>query len=204
MATIAVLAICAGQARADLNAIGAAPGTIIGGTPGIIGDTGDPLFDFTYTDVAAGIYASGSVDGIPNGGGTYTAISGNVTFSGSGTVLPGTYNLIANPSAPAEIVSPSGLFLYDNQVLPGQTPPILNGGLLFGTGSLEINLFSNGSGAQGTYSFYEGTAGGYPVADNSGNFTLSAAPEPSSLFIASLGGIAFVAYGWWRRRPAQS
>ena len=198
-ATIAMLAICAGQARADLASTGLPSGTQWGSSGGSAG--GDPMFTFTFT--GGGIDASGILNANANGDGTFTATGNTMSFTSTIGGDPGTYGLIQNPTPTGEVYSPSGAFIYDDQVLPGQNPLITNGGLLFGNGTLEFNIFSNGPGP-GTYSFYEYNPNGGYVAIATGNFTLTAVPEPSAVFIASFGSIAFAAYGWRRRRVSQA
>jgi hypothetical protein len=108
---------------------------------------------FTGTD---GTVVSGEVSAsLVNG--TYELSGGTVTLDpGLGNrsgFTAGTYSaLVSNPIFPAEILSPSGYFIYDNALLYGQDPFVSNGGLLFRDGSLELNLFSDGPGI---YQIYE-------------------------------------------------
>ena len=100
-----------------------------------------------------------------------------------------------NPSPPGQQYSPSGLFIYDDQLLPGQNPLILNGGLLFTSGSTEVNIFSE----PGTYRYYEGVAGGYPY-DSYGSFTLTAVPEPATFVMGGTALLVGLGYTRIRRR----
>ena len=161
----------------------------------------DPMFIYSFVsdpgypvvDVSGGLLL-----GDANGDGTYTAVSGNGAVS-DGTTL----SLISNPNPPSETLSPSGFFLYDDQLLPGQNPSITNGGLLFSIvspgayegGATEINIFSNGPGP-GTYLYYANN--GFNVY---GTFTLTAVPEPSRLVgLIGLCGMGVVVLGWRLRR----
>lgn len=103
--------------------------------------------------------------------------------------------MIANPSAPSVYTNLSGYFYYDNQLLPDQDPLILNGGLLFTVGSLEVNIYSNG---RDSYTYYDNT--GFNV---NGTFTLIdpiQTPEPSTMVIAAVGGLALAGYSFRRRK----
>ena len=114
----------------------------------------------------------------------------------SSGVESGSGGLIPNPTPPGEVLSPSGFFLYDDQLLPGQNPLITNGGLLFSINGVEVNIFSNGPGP-GTYEFYENN--GFNIL---GNFSLTPAsvPEPSSLILGSFGIMAGLVTAFVRRR----
>lgn len=147
------------------------------------------LFSFTGDGGLNG--ASGTLDATANGDGTFTATSGTITEFGP--VGTGTGVLIANPSAPAAQTSPSGFFIYDDQLLPGQNPLITNSGLLFSVGGQEINIFSNGAdtGTGSNYQIYSNTG-----ANQTGNFALSevAVPEPATWGLMLVGfGFAGVA-----------
>jgi hypothetical protein len=159
---------------------------------------GDPMFAYSFSG-PNGLSGSGILDAVFDGNGTYSATGG------SGTVVSpdyvGSMSLIPNvPSNnPNEIGSPSGAFIYDDQLLPAQNPLITNGGLLFSptgpgpAGFSEINIFSNGPSS---YVYYDNTPGGnthpgngygynaYPIT----NFTLTAIPIPKSLW----GGLALL------------
>jgi hypothetical protein len=160
----------------------------------------DPQFDFTFVGGVGGniggiVSASGILDATSNGDGTFTAIT---VVGGSGSVVSPDYTglitLIANPSPPSEVVSPSGFFLYDDQLLPSQNPLITNGGLLFAPSGpapfSEINIFSNGpfSPSNPNYQYYENN-GNYTF----GTFTLTAVSAPVPL--PRTAGVGFVMLG---------
>lgn len=144
----------------------------------------DPIFDFTFNIGPDTGY--GSLSATDQGGGVFIATAGTLTVTSIWDF--GTYSLYTDPSAPSEISSPSGFFLFDDLLLPSQNPLITNGGLLFTKGGFEINIFSNGADA---YQFYDNT--GY---NNVGTvFTLTdPVPEPSALVLFSIGftGLWFI------------
>jgi hypothetical protein len=189
----------------------------------------DPIFTFTYSDTA-GDMAYGTLDAVNSGlgDGSLLVVSGTlvVTASANGSGL-GTYSLITNPSSPVDsVLSPSGLFIYDDLIYPnnnaysgvnpGPGSSDLNSsyltawGLLFGsetgtTGSQEeINIWGNGSG---NYSFYSAVGGsytidqGFPFNPGGGStFMLTAVPEPSTLTLLGFGVAGLAGYGWRRRK----
>jgi hypothetical protein len=117
--------------------------------------------DFTLTATA--------VAGDP---GAYLATAGTLDLTApAADGIAGTYSLVTNPGAPNSQYSPTGLFIYDDLVLPGSNPVVTNPGLLAfggpglgnvpeGNGS-EINFFSNGAN---TYDLYTGVNGNYPYS----------------------------------------
>jgi len=143
----------------------------------VLGTAMADTFDFTY---AGGLYSgSGTLQAINNGNGTFTATSGSGVFDGFAI------SLIANPSAPNSSNSPSGAFYYDDLLFPTATPVIDSGGLLFsinGLGATELNICSVGAGCGTTYTALLNNGGG-----DTGRFTLSAVPEPSTLTFLGLG-----------------
>jgi hypothetical protein len=171
-----------------------------GGMPPNSGIGTDPVFDFTFASNDGSVLAFGSVDASSNGDGTFTAFSGSGTVAGA-TPDNGGLTLFPNPSPPGEVVSPSGFFLYDNQVLPGQNPLITNGGFLFTLADgTELNIFSNGPGP-GTYTLYENN--GFNI---NGNFALTelAVPEPSTLVLGCLGCVVSLVGACVRGRKVAS
>jgi len=117
--------------------------------------------DFTLTATA--------VAGDP---GAYLATAGTLELSApTADGIAGSYSLVANPGAPNAQYSATGLFIYDDLVMPGSNPVVTNPGLLAfggaglgsapeGTGS-EINFFSSGAN---TYNLYTGVNGNYPYS----------------------------------------
>jgi hypothetical protein len=152
-----------------------------GGSTASLPPGADPLFDFSFS--GGGINGSGTLDATANGDGTFTAFSGTATVTGAPNG-ESTLTLYANPSPPGEVLSPSGYFFYDSQLLPGQNPLIANGGLLFTSSGYEVNIFSTGPGL---YTYYDNSGYNIPVS-----FSLSEAispqsvPEPSTLILAGI------------------
>lgn len=115
---------------------------------------------------------------------SYTATSGSVTVAGPPSVT-GTFGLFLNPNGTAQATSPSGFFLYDNQLFPASNPTLNSNGLLFTGNGVEINLFNQGGDI-----YYENTN-----FNTFGQFTLTPIPEPAfyqaGVFLA-LGGVGFI------------
>ena len=108
----------------------------------------------------------GSLNTTYIGSGEFNATGGNLTVTGGADV--GVYPLY--PGGPGVVTSPDGYFFYDNDLFPSMDPVIDTvAGLLFASGSLEINFFAYGPDS---YSFYDST--GY---HNTGDtFSLNVAP----------------------------
>ena len=159
----------------------------------------DPLFDFSFS--GGGISGSGTLDATDNGDGTFTA------FSGSGTVIGapnGESLLTLYPSAspPGEVLSPSGYFIYDSQLLPAQDPRLTNGGLLFFSSGYEVNIFSNGPGS---YTYYDNSGFNTPVSFSVWQaVTPAGVPEPPTLILAGIGSLIGLVFAWYRRRAAMA
>jgi hypothetical protein len=169
----------------------------VGGSTASLPPGADPLFDFSFS--GGGINGSGTLDATANGDGTFTAFSGTATVTGAPNG-ESTLTLYANPSSPGEVLSPSGYFIYDSQLLPGQNPLITNGGLLFTSSGYEVNIFSNGPGS---YTYYDNSGYNIPVS-----FSLSEAissqsvPEPSTLILAGIACLMGLGFAWRRRCKA--
>ena len=137
------------------------------------------LFDITFLSNDGSTIANAVVSGTPIGGGVYEATGGSIQITGNPAFSQLPYSLIPNPNAPSASYSPSGYFIYDNNVLTGQNPFLSNSGLLFGDGYVEINLFSNGASQpvpDGTYQLYQNNG-----ANRFGDATISAVPEPTTV-----------------------
>ncbi|MGA2030497.1 MAG: PEP-CTERM sorting domain-containing protein [Verrucomicrobiota bacterium] len=143
------------------------------------------LFDITFSDVAEGgsTVGSGWVSGDLISTGIYEATNGSFTIDSGGALDAGTYSLLPDTTPPGESTSPSGYFYFDNQVSLDTDPFLDNGGLLFGSGSTEINLFSN-AGDVPEYQLYENT--GANVPGDATIDTIVPVPEPSTVMLVLL------------------
>jgi hypothetical protein len=164
----------------------------------------DQMFDFSYS--GPDISGSGWFDATANGAGSMAlSDSTTVELAGSFTVLNGSttvivdgqslgnFTLIPNPSLTSFATSPLGLFWYDSQYLAQSNPLLDIDGLLFSSGSTELNIWNNPGYT--LYTAYTGANGGYPVQDNNNvSFTVTPdpVPEPSTilLFGAGIAGVA--------------
>jgi hypothetical protein len=118
----------------------------------------EPTFDFSY--VANLDTGFGSFNTTDNGNGQYLATSGFLTITATGTGVPngGSYPLF--PGGPAQTLSPSGKFRFDNLLYPGVAPLIDNNGPLFIGGGFEINVWSHFPGPD-NYEFDDYNGSGY-------------------------------------------
>ena len=153
---------------------------------------------FTFTD-AYSYVDTGTLAGNSNGNGTYTIDSGgiNMTDPGNGLYV-GSATIYQNPNPPNAQYSPSGFFIYDDQLLPTQDPLITNPGLLFvgPGGSPEINLFSQGGPPEYLKYVNSGAnVGGVFALTSHSVLTNVDVPEPGavSLLFAMLAGIGGLA-----------
>ncbi len=160
-------------------------------SPGSFAPGLDPLFDFTFS--LGPDTGFGSINATDEGGGVFLATSGTVTVTGGSDI--GTYSLVAG--GPGGTLSPSGAFIYDNLVYPGNDPTLDGDGLLFAGGGLEINIWGN---FPGDYNFDSFNGGGYNVTDEESGvvaFGVVTTPEPSAFFLL---GSLLVGLGISRRR----
>lgn len=111
----------------------------------------DPVFTFTATDSASGTFSYGFLEVSANGDGTFTATGGFLLVVSGPDV--GLYELFPNPNPPDPFLSPSGAFIADDQLYPGQDPSLDVYGLLFTGNGREINIWGTGPGTYSYYSF---------------------------------------------------
>jgi hypothetical protein len=133
-------------------------------------------FNFNY--VGAGSSAEGYLVANPNGDGSFTAISGEGTYTN--------IYLVADPNAPkgtADATYPGGVvFTYDDQLFPGATDP---GKLdIYGL-TFNVDLTPNptdGLNISQDGASYEGFYGNWLYSDH-GSFDIVPTPEPASIFL---------------------
>jgi hypothetical protein len=163
---------------------------------------------------------------IANDPGAYIATGGSLNLIAPvADGIAGTYQIIPNYSGINQQYSQTGMFIYDDIVMPGSNPVVTNPGLLaFGgpqTGwtpeghGAELNLFSDGPN---TYDLYTSTNGSYTYSyvftTPSGSISadivstpsvhsghsLIAAPEPSTWAI--MAGFLLIILCMGRSREA--
>jgi hypothetical protein len=150
-----------------------------------------PIILFTYLG-NGGHQASGTLTAIDNGNGSFTAIAGTGQYDGFAITL------IQNPTPPTQVISPSGFFLYDDLVFPGQNPLMTIGGLLFSIhdgSATELNIWGNGPYPANLYTAYLNNN----VNDN-GRMTMLLIPEPSTLPLTLIACVV-IRVRRRRRRP---
>ena len=129
---------------------------------------------FSYEDSNGLVSGDATLEATPlfDVPGGYIATAGTLMLTAPAKdQISGDYQLFPNPQAPSAQYSPTGQFIYDDQVFPGGSPMVTNPGLLAfggkaagnvpeGKGS-ELNLFSSGPN---TYNLYTATNGNYPYS----------------------------------------
>jgi len=117
--------------------------------------------DFSYTDDYGLVSGDATLDATLISPGVYFANSGSLDLTApAADGVAGIYQLISTPAASNPLYSPTGLFVYDEFVLPGSDPAGANFGVLaFGAPGDAVNFFSYGPGDYAVYS-------SYTVADN--------------------------------------
>jgi hypothetical protein len=125
-------------------------------------------FTFIASDGASGTVSVGLVEATPNGDGSYTATGGVLIVFGG--LLEGTYDLFPNPDPPGFFTSPTGFFIVDDQLFPGQSPTLDGYGLLFTGNGLEINIWGNG--ADVPYSYWAANGITNILTSNAAKFAL--------------------------------
>jgi hypothetical protein len=129
-------------------------------------------FSFIAADFGSGTISYGLLQATDNGDGTFTATGGSLVVLTGPDV--GTYALFPNPnSPPAPFASPSGAFIADNVLYPGQDPSLDMYGLLFTGNGLEVNIWGN---SPGSYSYWSFNGSTYNLASSDAIFILASTP----------------------------
>jgi hypothetical protein len=140
---------------------------------------------FTFTFTGTGLTGSGTLYATSNGDGSYTANSGTGVETVNG--VTDSLMLIVNPDGKAMATSPSGLFIFDDQVAPYAMPMLTAGGLLFSSSTEEINVYF----ADGDYVWGQQSSSS---VRNVISFTLArvaAVPEPTTMLLIGIGMLGF-------------
>ena len=137
------------------------------------------VFHYSYTSNDGTQTAVGTLHATEVSPGQFDATSG--TIRAFGTLESGKGLIISNPGVTTAELSPSGYFIYDDQLLPGQNPHITNPGLLFDIGGKEVNIFSNGPDP-GTTQLYVNNG-----KNDFGSFLMAQVPEPSMWAMMMIG-----------------
>jgi hypothetical protein len=160
------------------------------------------LYDITYSD-PAGNMGSGVVTALPNGDGSYTAVSGSFNLT-AGDFAGATGALVPNPNAPApwdqRLYGGTDFIGLDDQVLPSANPFLTIGGLLF-----NDTLFPRPDGAGLAFNLYY-YSGSYQLAVNGfnnepwannysgGSASLTVVPVPEASTIVA-GALLLLPFG---------
>jgi hypothetical protein len=148
----------------------------------------DQTFILEASDPGSGTDSIAVLQATPNGDGSFTATSGCLfVFSGPNV---GTYDLVPNPDPPNIFVSPSGAFLVDDQLFPGQDPLLNMFGLLFEGNGLEINIWGNGPGIP--YSYFSFNGSFYNLFSNNADVSQISTSDPFALIFLDQYLISFL------------
>jgi hypothetical protein len=188
---------------------------------GTLGAHADLLsLDFSYQDNNGLVTGDALLQCNPVQGqlGDFIATAGTLDITApTADGISGDYTIVANPNGTNATYSETGMFIYDDQVMPGGEPIVTNPGLLaFGGSTLgsvpegkgsELNLFSQ---AANTYDLYTASNGNYTYSyvftlgqngssisakkvSSGGTSGLIAAPEPATWLI--MAGFLLIACG---------
>jgi len=151
---------------------------------------------FDYTFGGANDSGSGTLVATNNGDGSFNVIGGTGTETVSG--VTDTLTLLLNSAGTASKYSPSGMYIFDDQLFPAAGPLIDYYGLMFTSSSgAEVNIWST---APDNYTYGAERNGSYTIQEATA-FQLTAVPEPSSIALLGLGLLGFAAV---RRKSANN
>ena len=187
IATLAAFLAGAVQVQAELYT-----GQPLGEVPPGLSMGADPIGTFTYNDGTN--IASAVIDFTVLGPAEVLATSGTLIVTAGSAI--GSYPLLSG--GPATFLSPDGAFLVNDVLYAGSDPVLDSWGLLFGSGSTEINIWGNSPGNDSFWA-YNPTESYYVASTGPAAVTFS--PEPSTIAIAAIGALCLVGFGI-RRRPA--
>jgi hypothetical protein len=142
---------------------------------------------FNYHFAGGGNVADLNLTGSLISANEYLITAGTITVTG-GTAV-GSYTL--DPGGPGIFNSPSGAFQVDDILFIGADPALDTYGLLFSSGSMELNLWGNSPGNYSFYRYNPTAATPYDVqytdpANDPSTFVQNV-PEPASLPLLGAG-----------------
>jgi hypothetical protein len=146
----------------------------------------DQTFVLGTVDPGSGTGSIAIVQATPNGDGSFNATSGSLCVLSGPTA--GMYDLVPNPNPPFPFFSPSGAFIVDDQLFPGQDPVLDVYGLFFAGNGLEINIWGNGPGS---YTFASFNGSFFNLFD-SPQVTLVSGSDPTGLIALDQYIISFL------------
>lgn len=152
------------------------------------------VYKFTFDSSDARLTASGQIT--VSTAGEVTGVSGGI----SGLVDQTITGVASNPSFPGQAYSLDGSFIYNNLYHASGAPLDIDG-LLFVTAQNPGGYWNLWENSPGNYSLWESVGSyNYPIAE-SGNLSMTAAPESSTWAMLAFGFAGLAAVGRRRRGP---
>jgi hypothetical protein len=162
------------------------------------------VYNYNFTSVDGLLTANGQVTVVPNGlnlevTGITGAVSGTgiESFVGTQTIT----GIQVNGAFPSVSTSPDGAWYFDSVAYLGNPHLDIDGVVFYTTAAGSWNLYGN---SPSNYSLWEWTpAGGY-VVQETGNFTASPTPLPSTwlMLLSGFVGLGFFAYRGTKKNAA--